>query len=437
VLVVDDEPVNREVLAQQLATSGHEILQASNGEEALALVEQVGKPDVLLLDVMMPKMSGYEVLERLRKNYDEKDLPVLLLTAKNREEDLIEGFKRGASDYIVKPFLKGELVARLAHHMRLLDQARDIGELSLRLAAELDERRRLEGSVAEFSARVEAVRADLVRIEKQREELRLALREAEERLVHAEKMATVGTMVAGIAHDLNNPLHFIAAVQEGLREVIGEAGRALASEAKVGEIVVANWSTIAEAFEFTEKGLERALAIGGAMRNMARAEAESSEVSLEEVASEALLICHHRLVGVKIEEDFPGAPLCWGRRGHLGQVLMNLVANAGDALHEYGEKRGVSFQPRLRVSTHGALRGDVIGAELVVEDNGPGIPGAVRSRIFEPTFTTKGAGKGTGLGLAICAKIVEDHGGELRVDRSEAFGGARFTLWVPGPPEDA
>ena len=89
------------------------------------------------------------------------------------------------------------------------------------------------------------------------------------------------------------------------------------------------------------------------------------------------------------------------------------------------------------MSTRGALRGDHVGTELVVEDNGPGIPEAVRARIFEPTFTTKGAGKGTGLGLAICAKIVADHQGELRVDRSESFGGARFTLWVPGPPDDA
>ena len=87
---------------------------------------------------MMPKMSGYEVLDRLRGTYDEKDLPVLLLTAKNREEDLVEGFNRGASDYLVKPFLKGELIARLEHHLRILDQARDIGELSVRLTSELD-----------------------------------------------------------------------------------------------------------------------------------------------------------------------------------------------------------------------------------------------------------------------------------------------------------
>lgn len=437
VLVVDDEPVNREVLAQQLAKTGHEILEASNGEEALAMIERFGKPDVLLLDVMMPRMSGYEVLDKLRAVYDEKDLPVLLLTAKNREEDLVEGFKRGASDYLVKPFLKGELLSRLQHHLRILDQARDIGELSVRLTTELDERRRLEGAISDVSARADVARQQLQAIEAQRVQLAAQLREAEERLVHAEKMATIGTMVAGIAHDLNNPLHFIAAAQEGLGEVLDDAREHLHSESAVGHVVVGRWSTLDEAFEFTRKGLDRALAIGGAMRNMARADADATEVSLEEVASETLIICHHRVVGVQIDERFGDAPYCWGRRSHLGQVLMNLIANAGDALREHAEKQGHHFTPVLRLATRGRIVNDVVGTELVVEDNGPGIPEAVRARIFEPTFTTKGAGKGTGLGLAICAKIVSDHRGSLAVDASPELGGARFTLWIPGPTDDA
>jgi signal transduction histidine kinase len=435
VLVVDDEPVNREVLAQQLGRFGHEILQAENGEEALAIIERHGKPDVLLLDVMMPKMSGYEVLDRLRQRYDEKDLPVLLLTAKNREEDLVEGFRRGASDYLVKPFLKSELVARLEHHLRILDQARDIGELSLRLTEELDERRRLEGAIGGLRERADAARRDLQVIEAQRAELAVALKEAQERLVHAEKMATIGTMVAGIAHDLNNPLHFIAAAQEGVGEVLAEGGRALDSEAKLGHVILGNWSTLTDAFEFTQKGLERALSIGGAMRNMARADADSGEVSLEEVARESLIICHHRLVGVETEERFGEAPLCWGRRSHLGQVLMNLVANAGDALRDHAAKAGASFSPQLRLTTRGVFFGEDVGTELVVEDNGPGVPEAIRPRIFDATFTTKGAGQGTGLGLAICAKIVADHGGTLEVDASPELGGARFTLRIPGPKE--
>ena len=437
VLVVDDEPVNREVLVQQLAKSGHEILEASNGEEALAMIAQFGKPDVLLLDVMMPKMSGYEVLDRLRGTYDEKDLPVLLLTAKNREEDLVEGFKRGASDYIVKPFLKGELIARLEHHLRILDQARDIGELSVRLTSELDERRRLEGALSDLSSRADRARSDLKAIELQRMELKAALHEAEERLVHAEKMATIGTMVAGIAHDLSNPLHFIAAAQEGLGEVLDEARKHMTSEEAFGHSILSRWSTVDEAFEFTRKGLDRALAIGGAMRNMARSDSDSTEVSLEEVASETLVICHHRVVGVRVEERYNDAPYCWGRRSHLGQVLMNLIANAGDALREHAEAQGDRFDPVLRISCRGTLVDDVVGTELVVEDNGPGIPEAVRARIFEATFTTKGAGKGTGLGLAICAKIVADHRGTLRVDASPDLGGARFILWVPGPGDEA
>jgi signal transduction histidine kinase len=114
---------------------------------------------------------------------------------------------------------------------------------------------------------------------------------------------------------------------------------------------------------------------------------------------------------------------------------MNLAANAGDALREHAERVGTAFEPVLRIRTRGVFLGDDVGVELVVEDNGPGVPEAIRAKIFDATFTTKGAGKGTGLGLAICAKIVADHGGSLVVDASPELGGARFTLRVPGPKE--
>ena len=436
VLIVDDEPVNREVLVQQLSRSGHQIVEASNGQEALAIVAMSGKPDIVLLDVMMPTMSGYEVLDALRKTFTEQDLPVLLLTAKNREEDLIEGFKRGANDYIVKPFLKGEMASRIQHHLRLGDQSRDIKQLGVLLATELDERRQVEGALVEVSERAAIGRAAVEVIEAKRASLELALREAEERLVHAEKMATIGTMVAGVAHDLNNPLHFIATAQESLVEVLAAARAELDSEAKLGRLILTNWTTITESVSFMQTGLDRALAIGSAMRNMARADVDYTEVNIEDVANESLIICRHRVAGARVEKRYADAPMMWGRRSHLGQIVMNLVANAGDALNEAAAKGIAGFQPTLRISTRGRLVDDAVVTELTVEDNGPGIPEATRNRIFEPTFTTKAAGVGTGLGLAICAKIVADHGGTLVVDTSPELGGARFILTVRGPPDD-
>ncbi len=119
VLVVDDEPVNRQVLVNQLALQDYAVIQAVNGMEALEAVENGQKPDLVLLDVMMPKMSGYEVCQRLREKYPANELPVVMLTAKNQVGDLVQGFVSGANDYLPKPFSKNELLARIQTHLQL------------------------------------------------------------------------------------------------------------------------------------------------------------------------------------------------------------------------------------------------------------------------------------------------------------------------------
>lgn len=119
VLIVDDEPVNLQVLVNYLSLQNYSITQASNGQEALNLVEQGFKPDLILLDVMMPKMTGYEVCEKLRQHFPASELPVLMLTAKNQVSDMVEGFENGANDYLSKPISKNELIARIKTHMKL------------------------------------------------------------------------------------------------------------------------------------------------------------------------------------------------------------------------------------------------------------------------------------------------------------------------------
>ncbi|HMA37935.1 MAG TPA: ATP-binding protein [Chloroflexia bacterium] len=119
ILVVDDEPVNLQVLANHLALQRYTVTQASNGPEALAAISNGLKPDLVLLDIMMPRMSGYEVCERLRESFPPNELPVIMLTAKNQVADLVEGFGSGANDYLTKPFSKTELLARMQTHLRL------------------------------------------------------------------------------------------------------------------------------------------------------------------------------------------------------------------------------------------------------------------------------------------------------------------------------
>lgn len=119
ILIVDDEPVNRRVLENHLSMAGYNIVEANNGREALKLIREDTDFNLVLLDIMMPGMSGYEVCEKIREDYSTSDLPIILLTAKNTVNDLVTGFNSGANDYLTKPFSKGELLSRIKTHLNL------------------------------------------------------------------------------------------------------------------------------------------------------------------------------------------------------------------------------------------------------------------------------------------------------------------------------
>jgi DNA-binding response OmpR family regulator len=119
ILIVDDEPVNIQVLINHLSLQNYSLTQASNGTEALAAIEQGFKPDLILLDVMMPRMTGYEACQKIREKFPANEVPILMLTAKNQVNDLVEGLSVGANDYLTKPISKTELLARIKTHLRL------------------------------------------------------------------------------------------------------------------------------------------------------------------------------------------------------------------------------------------------------------------------------------------------------------------------------
>lgn len=140
ILIVDDEPVNLQVLNNYLALQNYHIVQASSGFEALHIVEKGFKPDAVLLDVMMPRMTGYEVTPKLRDKWQADELPILLLTAKNQVTDLVTGLEMGANDYLTKPISKDELLARLKTHLNIKQMKAE----NLRMSAELEVTRRLQ-----------------------------------------------------------------------------------------------------------------------------------------------------------------------------------------------------------------------------------------------------------------------------------------------------
>ena len=153
VLIVDDEPINRQVLINHLSVYGYTLTQASNGLEAIALIEGGLKPDVILLDVMMPKMTGYEVTKKLRERFPSTELPILLLTAKTQVQDIVMGLNIGANDYLAKPIAKDELMARIGTQINM----RSLRTENLRMNAELDIAKQLQQMVLPKAEELQAI----------------------------------------------------------------------------------------------------------------------------------------------------------------------------------------------------------------------------------------------------------------------------------------
>ena len=384
ILVVDDEPINRDVLRQQVEHLGHRVREASGGEEALESIRQFGKPDVMLLDVMMPRVSGLAVLDAVRARYDVASLPVLLLTAKAQEKDLVEGFAHGATDYILKPFAAAEVAARLTHQSRLLGALR----------AEREARRGGEA-------------------------LSVGLAQAEAQIVHFERLASLGASISGVAHDMMSPLHHIHSGAEILR------ARATLLAPFMGDTPAAE-KALAEVVRFigvVDQGCAAALSFTKTLRDSARADGAADEAAnVGLVVVDVLALTHRKTATLEVVTEIAPDLVAQIPRSELMQVLMNLIGNSAEALVESGLAGAV-----IRVRAHGD--GDRI--HVLVEDAGPGIPQAIRDKIFAPFFTTKPPGKGTGLGLAVCRTVVKKAGGTLDVDASEDLGGARFTLSIP------
>jgi signal transduction histidine kinase len=231
---------------------------------------------------------------------------------------------------------------------------------------------------------------------------------SERRRTQTERLAVVGQLAAGVAHEINNPLAYVKSNVTFLRtEVLGER------QAPPQEL--------REAFEEAGMGIERIRQIVTDLKSFSREDAgEVEEVALEELVQEALRLSSARLkaAGSVTPEIGAQLPRVRANRRQLSQVLVNLLINAADAVEE-----SAPTAPRIKVQ----VRQHAEGVQLAVEDNGPGLPEPILGRLFEPFFTTKPPGKGTGLGLALSREFVERFGGTLRAE-NRPEGGARFIV---------
>ncbi len=251
-----------------------------------------------------------------------------------------------------------------------------------------------------------------------------ALKEAQAKLVHSEKLAAIGQIASSVAHEINNPASWVLASLDVIRLRLAELRAPLISpaplEASRGRLL----SALGEAETFladAQDGMTRIRGVTGDLRTFSRADGDSVEpLHLDEVVRSACNLSraalrHRASISLSLQSD----AVVSGNRGRLGQVVTNLLLNAVQALPEQGPAE-------IRVETR--AQGDT--ALLAVEDSGPGVPEALRGRVFEPFFTTKPAGLGTGLGLSLVAEIVQRHGGKVEV-RDGSLRGARFEVRLP------
>lgn len=393
ILVADDEIVDRELFKVIFCADTYVVSEAHNGTEALKILESQNNFDVVVLDNSMPGMTGLEVCQRIRSQNRFDDLPVIMLTAVSESSFLAKAMAAGANDFVRKPCSTLELKARINSACALKrswDKQRD---------AET----RLRESVDNLEQLVE---------------------ERTKQLIHTERLATLGTMAAGVAHEINNPNTFIRGNVDFLMlfwELAEPVLRKHANEDPSGRLE----RFIPEsrrALEGIGEGSKRILSLVETLKNFGRQGSGVKQcVAILKLVLEAEKLLRTKIKkGVRLETDIPEGLALTCERQKLEQILVNLINNAYEAMLEAG-----MAPTEMIIVISAAKEGDQV--RLSVADNGPGIPSDVAEKLFLPFFTTKSESGGTGLGLSIVRGIVEEHGGQITLNQHVETG-AMFSL---------
>ncbi|MEK7702384.1 MAG: ATP-binding protein [Nitrospirota bacterium] len=382
ILLVDDSPDMLRFMFDQLKNDYH-VIFADGADQAISLA-RTKNPSLIISDVMMPGKSGYELCIHLKNDTETAAIPIIFLTAKGTLLDKIEGLEYGADDYITKPFSREELLTRTRSLIKKTILQKEV----------LQKNKELEKALAK-------------------------LKQVGRDLMQSEKMASLGLLVAGITHELNNPISF-----------------------SKGSLLLANklcdtiqWHEVADSRKFSEfrgevkdalyvvkMGLSRMEGIVQNLSSFARKDdGVFVRIDLNNSLDLALgFLRYEWLEGVEISRDYGTFGMIEALASEINQSFLNIFQNSLHAMKGKDSRK-------LFIGTRCIEDKAVIS----VRDTGVGIPEADLSRLFEPFFTTKDVGKGTGLGLSLVYKtIVENHHGTIDV-KSKVGEGTEFTITLP------
>jgi len=386
ILIVDDKAANRTLLKTVLAKASKDytIIEADSGASALALVE-VEKPDIILLDIIMPEMDGFEVCQKLKADKNYNAIPILFITAMEKPEDKVKGFEAGAVDYITKPFSPDEIKARISAHLRI---------------------KKAEDELVKMNRELED------RVEKRTKELK----QSQAQVFQQAKLASLGEMATGVAHEINQPL--------------GGIGLICKTISKQLEKKVLADADLKESLSEINECIQRITKIIKHIRTFARKDTLNFiEVDINDTIHSALTLFGEQLRRHSINVDLllsDNLVPVLGEPYQLEQVWINLISNARSSLDEKEDKvkNGQLFfenyQKRIIISTTYLTSEKKVRVSF--SDNGMGIAESNQKKIFEPFFTTKEVGKGTGLGLSISHGIISQHNGTINVESKESSG---------------
>lgn len=389
ILVVDDTPANLRLLAGILAKQGYVVRPARNGDMALSSARSA-PPDLILLDIMMPKMDGYQVCEQLKADEQTRDIPVIFISALNEILDKVKAFSAGGVDYITKPFQVPEVLARVKTHLVLRHLQKRLEEKNDALSTALEQ-----------------------------------LQAAQAQLVESEKMASLGGLVAGVAHEINTPIGIGVTAASTLANNTEILISSYKSGKLKGSALKTYLYTTGRSSELILNNLRRAHELVQSFKQVAvdRTTLDKRPFAVKEYLEETLLSLNPHIRQTKhdilvngdediIIDSYPGA---------FSQIITNLIMNSINHAYPNGEAGQLFFNLSQKEK------------QLVIEygDDGCGIPAENLSQIFEPFFTTARIRGGTGLGLHIVYNLItQTLNGTIRCE-SEVGYGTKFILVLP------